>query len=303
MRVLISGASGTIGVHLQRLLRQQGHETVRLVRRRVLSLATEIFWDPVTGTIDRETVAASRIDAAVHLSGRSLLGVWTERHKQLVRKSRIDSGRLLARTLAALEIPPAVYVSISALGWYGDRGDEQLDESSPPGTGFLAELCRDWEASAEPARQRGIRVVHPRIGVVLSPKGGFLAPLLPIFRLGLGASPGSGKQWFGWIHGDDAMAAILLALERTDLAGPVNLTAPHPVRLKEFTRTLARLLHRPALLSIPAPLVKLLPGGMGQEMLLLSQRVVPGVLQRLEFPFAFEELEPALVDILAELAR
>ncbi|MFH0883173.1 MAG: TIGR01777 family oxidoreductase, partial [bacterium] len=298
MRILISGASGLIGAHLAGLLNERGHDVVRLVRRSVQNPSTEIFWHPESGEIDRSAIASSRFDAAVHLAGRSIASLWTARHKRLVRSSRIDSGRLLASTLAALKTPPSTYISMSATGYYGNRGDEILVESSAVGTGFMANLCRDWEASADPLREAGVRVVHPRMGIVLSQKGGFLAPLLPFFRLGLGARIGDRRQWLSWIHVDDAVAALLLMLDRPEIHGPVNVTSPNPVTMGEFTETLACLLHRSAPFSVPAALLKLLPGSMGEEMFLTSQRVHSGVLQESGFPFTFERLKAALEDVL-----
>jgi len=293
MRLLISGASGLIGSALVRAL-PAGWEVARLVRRS--PGAGEVRWDPDGGTID--VGAMGRIDAAVHLAGESIAGRWSEEKKQRIRNSRVQGTSLLARTLAGMSPAPGVLLSASAVGIYGDRGDEVLTEDSPPGTGFLPEVGRAWEQAAQPAAEAGIRVVCLRMGVVLAREGGALARMLPLFRLGLGARLGSGRQWMSWIALADATAAMLHLLQADSVSGPVNLTAPNPVTNREFTLTLARVLRRPALLSVPALALRVVFGEMADEALLASTRVVPRRLLDSGFSFQHAELEAALRAVL-----
>jgi uncharacterized protein (TIGR01777 family) len=284
-----------IGSALVHSLRTDGIQVVRLVRRTPIR-PDESFWDPSAGTIEAGRLEG--IDGAVHLAGENLGGgLWTEARKQRIRESRVQGTSLLAATLANLSHRPRVLVSASAIGYYGDRGDAVVTETDPGGHGFLAEVCRVWEASADAARQAGIRVAHPRFGVVIHPKGGMLAKLLLPFRLGLGAQLGSGAQWLSWTTLGDVVAAIRFLLEH-DVHGSVNVTAPVPVTNREFTSTLAAALHRPALMAIPRVVLELVLGDLAREALLFSTRAIPGRLSELGFRFQDPELGPALETLL-----
>ncbi len=292
LRMAVSGASGLIGRQLVAFLRTGGHDVKRLVRK-TATAPDEISWDPARGEID--AAALEGVDAVIHLGGVSIAGaLWTEERKAAIRRSRIDGTSLLARTLASLQHPPRVFVSASAIGFYGDSGDELLTETSPKGDGFLAEVCQAWERAAEPASAAGIRVVTPRFGLVLSGGGGLLKRLLPIFQLGLGGPLGSGDQFMSWIAIDDLLGVLLSAIADDRLAGPVNAVAPHPVTNREFTAILGDVLNRPAIIPAPAALLQLLPGGMGGEIFLASQRVQPTMLRDVHFRFDFPTLEDAL---------
>ncbi len=278
MRVAVTGASGLIGSHLVRSLEADGHQVTRVVRREATGPG-EVGWDPREGTIDAAGLEGH--DAAVHLAGAGLGDHrWTNGYKATVLDSRVAGTSLLAETLASLDRPPAVLASGSAIGYYGDRGDEELTEESAPGTGFLAEVVQAWEAAAAPARQAGVRVAFLRSGVVQSPDGGALKRLLLPFKLGLGGRIGSGRQWLSWVAIDDEVGAIRHVLATESVAGPVNLTAPNPVTNAEYTRTLGRVLHRPTVVPTPTPALQLLLGReLVSEMLLGGQRVVPAVLR------------------------
>ena len=296
MDVLVSGASGLIGTALRPALVAAGHRPIALVRRPARG-ADEITWDPATGRLDRAAIEG--MGAAIHLAGVGIADKrWTDEQKRVLRDSRVQSTGLLARAIAELRQPPPVLVSASAIGWYGDRGDEILTEKSAPGEGFLADLCKTWEAATAPAEQAGTRVAHIRSGIVLTPEGGALAKQLPLFRLGLGGRFGSGRQWQSWIALDDEIAAILHLLS-ANVSGPVNLTAPNPVRNSELTKTLGRVLHRPALLPVPKLGPSLLLGGeLTESLLYFSQRVLPTKLQESGFSFAHPSLEGALRSML-----
>jgi uncharacterized protein (TIGR01777 family) len=295
MRIAVTGASGLIGGALVPALAAQGHEVLRLVRREARA-AGEVRWDPATGSIDRPSLEG--LDSVVHLAGENIAaGRWTQTRKARLRSSRVGPTRLLAETLATLERKPRVLVSASAIGCYGDRGDSWLTEKEPPADDFLGRLSVEWEASAGPAAQAGIRVVHPRTGIVLSPSGGALAKMLPPFRLGLGGVLGSGAQFFSWIALDDVVGAIGHLLERGDLAGPVNVVAPVPVTNAEFTKTLGRVLGRPTVLPVPAVALRLALGEMA-DAVLASARVRPERLVATGYRFRFPELEDALRHVL-----
>jgi len=298
MRVLVSGASGLIGGALCARLRTRGDVTLRLVRRAVRA-RDEITWDPVAGALDPAALAG--VDAVVHLAGAGIADRrWTPARKRELVDSRVRSTALLAGRIAAMASPPRVLLSASAIGWYGERGEAWLDESAAPGEGFLADLARAWEGASAPAETAGVRVVHPRIGVVLTPAGGALAKLLPIFRLGLGGRVGNGRQWWSWITLDDLVDALLHALERGDGRGALNAVSPAPVRNADFARALGRVLRRPAWLPTPAFAVRLALGReLADEALLASQRLKPCVLARTGFMFRDPVLEPALRRLLA----
>jgi uncharacterized protein (TIGR01777 family) len=294
VRVVVSGSHGFIGSALVAALTAAGHDVTPLVRSE--PGPGQVRWDPAADMIDTAALTAARPEAAVHLAG---VGIgdrrWTERHKAAVLSSRVEGTGLLARTLAALDPPPAVLVSQSAVGYYGDRGDEELTEADGPGTGFLAEVVQAWEAAAEPARQAGIRVVHTRTGVVLSPAGGALRRQVLPFKLGLGGRMGSGRQWLSWISLDDEVAAILHVLATPALTGPVNCTAPDPVTNAEFTRALGRALRRPTLVPTPTLALRALLGrGLVEEMILAGQRVKPAALVATGFTFRHPEIGTAL---------
>ena len=296
MRVLVSGSTGLLGSQLVPLLVRRGHTVVPLVRRAPAAGGEAVKWDPAAGALAGEDLHG--IDAAVHLAGEPIVGRWTPDRKRRVRDSRIEGTRLLSETLARLDPRPKALVSMSAIGYYGDRGDEELTEESPPGCGFLPEVAGDWEAAAGAAVSGGIRVVLPRLGVVLTPRGGALAKMLPAFRLGLGGRLGSGDQFISWISLEDALRGICFALETGSLSGPVNLVAPGPVTNREFTAALARALRRPALAPVPAVLLELALGEMARELLLASTRVRPRALLESGFSFLHTDIDNTLADLL-----
>ncbi len=299
MHVLVSGARGLIGSTLVPLLQKAGHRVTRLVRAPALASPDAVPWDPAAGWI--EVGKLEGIEGVVHLSGEPILGRWTTEKKRRVRDSRVGSTRLLAESLAALKTRPRALVCASASGYYGDRGDEILGEESAPGTGFLADLCREWEAAAEPGADAGIRVVHVRTGLALAPNGGLLAPMLLPFQLGLGGPIGDGRAWWSWIAIDDVIQVFRFALERDDLRGAVNAAAPAPVTNAEFTRTLGRILERPTKLRVPPFALRMLFGEEAtREAMLVSARLAPARLQAAGFRFEFPELEGALRHELAK---
>lgn len=291
MRVAVSGSTGLIGGALVERLRREGHTVARLVRSGKGADAGDIAWDPEAGTIDR--AALEGMDAVVHLAGENVGTRWTEEKKRRIRDSRIKGTRLISETISRLARPPRVLVQASATGIYGDRGDEALDEASAPGTGFLAEVVRDWEGASGHAESAGIRVVKLRIGVVLTAKGGALERLLLPFRMGVGGRIGSGRQWMPWISLDDAVEVILRAIRDERLRGPVNAVAGS-VRNADFTDGLARALHRPALISVPAFGIRALFGQMADEALLSGQRAEPARLREIGHVFHHPTLDTAL---------
>jgi uncharacterized protein (TIGR01777 family) len=296
MKVLVSGSTGLVGRALMPFLSTGGHQPIGLVRSAASDPQT-ISWDPAAGRIDSDSLEG--LDAVVHLAGENISGGrWSEARKQRIRDSRVRGTRLLAESLAALKTKPKTLVCASAIGFYGDRGDQVLDETADPGSGFLAEVCRDWEAAAEPARSAGIRVVHLRLGVVLAANGGALATMLLPFKLGAGGIIGDGRQYMSWIAIDDAVGAIHFALTNEGLEGPVNAVAPAPVTNREYTKTLGRVLSRPTILPIPPFAARIAFGEMADELLLSSTRVEPRALRHAGYAFRFAELEPALRHLL-----
>jgi len=296
MKVAISGASGLIGSALVPSLTTGGHEVVRLVRR-APSGRGEAAWDPARGTVDR--AALDGVDAAVHLAGEGIAGGrWTEARKERLRSSRLGPTRGLAEALASLPRPPKVLVSSSAVGYYGDHGDAWVDETCPAGDDFLGRLAAEWERAAQPAASAGIRVVNLRTGIVLSPAGGALGKMLTPFRAGVGGVLGPGTQYMSWIAMDDLLGAIHHALLTDGLAGPVNAVAPEPVTNAVFTKTLARVLGRPAIAPVPSFALRLLFGEMADAALLSSTRVRPARLLATGYRFRFTDLEGALRHLL-----
>ena len=300
MKVAITGASGLLGSALVPFLTTGGHEVVRLVRRAPRA-KDEARWNPEAGEID--AAALEGVDAVVHLAGENIAGGrWNEARKALLRSSRVGPTALLARTLAGLKKKPGVFVSASAIGYYGNRGDSWVSENDSPADDFLGRLSVDWEAAAEPARKAGIRVVHPRIGVVLSPAGGALGKMLLPFKAGLGGVVGPGTQYMSWIALDDLLGVVHHLLDRADLEGPVNAAAPEPVTNAVFTKTLGRVLGRPTVAPVPAFALRLALGEMADAALLSSTRVRPERLRASGYRFRFPDLEGALRHLLGKTA-
>lgn len=295
MKILISGSHGLVGSALIKLLTTEGHEIVRLVRH--APGPSEIEWRPNQGVINAEQLEG--FDAVVHLAGESIAsGRWSRAKKQAILDSRVKGTTLLSQSLAQLSQPPAVFVSASAIGYYGNRGDEELTEESGPGNNFVAHVCKEWEKSTTPAIEKGIRTVHARIGIVLDTNGGALAQMLTPFRLGIGGRFGDGKQWMSWIALDDVVGALRLMLYDNFINGPVNFVGPFPVTNAEFTKTLGRVLSRPTIFPVPAFAARLGLGEMADELLLSGQKVIPVVLQSRGFAFQLPRLEIALRKIL-----
>ncbi len=301
-RVVVSGASGLVGGALVAFLTAGGHTVQPLVRRRPHPGSDEIGWDPLAGEIEAQRLEGC--DAVVHLAGASVAaGRWSAERKGVIRDSRVRSTHVLSEALAKLRSPPRAFICASAVGYYGSRGDEPLDEQAAAGTGFLAETCTAWEGACAAARAAGIRVVNLRVGTVLARDGGALRAMLPAFSWGLGGPVGSGRQYLSWIALDDLVGAIHFLLFREDVRGPVNATAPHPVTNRAFARTLGRVLHRPAITPLPAAVVRTLFGEMGTALLLSGARVLPAALQSAGFRFLCEDLESALRWELGRLPR
>src|SRR6267378_812565 len=296
MKILISGSHGLVGTALIKSLASEGHEILRLVRYAPSSVQ-EIEWSP-----DRYSIALARLegfDAVVHLAGESIAeGRWSDEKKKRIRESRVKGTKLLGDALANLSNPPRTLISASAIGYYGDRGDEVLTESSAPGDGFLPEVCVEWEKATALATEKGIRVVNTRFGVILDAHGGALAKMLPPFRMGIGGRLGSGKQWMSWIALDDVVGGIKFALKNDSLRGPANFVAPEPVTNSEFTKTLGRVLSRPTWFPIPEFGVRLAFGEMADALLLSSQRVQPKELLDSGYSFKLRQLEGALRHVL-----
>lgn len=290
LTVAVSGASGLVGRALTAFLRTGGHTVVPLVRGEAGE--GEVAWDPDGGRIDAK--ALEGVDAVVHLAGEPIMGRWTDAKKRRIRDSRVEGTRLLAEALARLDRKPAVLVSASAVGYYGDRGDTPLTEDAAPGDGFLADVCLAWETAAEPAAEAGIRVVHPRLGIVLSGEGGALDAMLTPFKLGLGGPVGSGDQHWSWVAIDDVVGGIHQMIADETLRGPVNMTAPEPVTSRAFAKTLGKVLSRPAVLKVPGFALKLAMGEAADEMLLAGQRVLPTKLEASGYRFRYADLEEAL---------
>lgn len=293
MRILVTGASGLVGSALSSLLVSRGHKTVGLTRKSGESPS----WDPDRGHIDAESLEG--FDAVIHLAGENIAsGRWTPKKKERIRSSRVQGTELLCRTLAGLQSPPKTLIAASAIGFYGDRGEEKLDESSDGGSDFLAEVCQDWERSTSIAEAAGIRVARVRIGVILTPQGGALAKMLFPFKMGGGGKLGNGRQWMSWISLDDTISAIEHCLTQDELKGAINLVAPNPVTNTEFTKTLGRVLKRPTLVPMPGFAARAAFGEMAEALLLSSTRVLPRRLERSGFRFLHPTLEVALRSLL-----
>ncbi|HEV2829461.1 MAG TPA: TIGR01777 family oxidoreductase [Pyrinomonadaceae bacterium] len=296
MKILIGGSHGLVGTALVKSWEAAGHEISRLVRHYPNS-PSEIEWSP-----DRYSIALARIegfDAVVNLAGESIAeGRWTDEKKRRIRESRVKGTKLLGDALANLASPPKTFICASAIGYYGNRGDEILTESSAPGDDFLAQVCVEWEKATALATEKGIRVVNARFGVILDANGGALKKMLPPFRMGIGGRIGSGKQWMSWIALLDVIGALNFALGTEALRGPVNFVTPNPVTNAEFTKTLGKVLSRPTLFPIPAFAVRLMFGEMGEALLLGGQRVAPEHLKSSGYQFQYSQLEPALAAIL-----
>jgi uncharacterized protein (TIGR01777 family) len=294
-RVLVTGISGPIGAAFRAYLESQGTRVVRLVRGPARE-AEQISWDPLQPLAP---ALVSGFDAVIHLAGETVAGRWSEAKKKSIRDSRVRGTRHLAAALAQTQTRPQVFICASAIGYYGNRGDEVLTETSTAGKGFLPEVCLEWEAASRIAADAGIRTVNLRFGLVLSSRGGALEKMILPFKLGLGGKIGDGQQWWSWVHVDDIVGAVHHALQGTSLSGPVNMVAPNPVRCDEFTRVLASVLHRPAFLNVPAFAARLALGKMAAtELLLSSTRVQPARLESAGYAFRFPELRAALEDLL-----
>jgi uncharacterized protein (TIGR01777 family) len=301
--ILLSGASGMLGQAISTALTLRGHSVLRLTRQ-APTAADQIHWDPAAPDAGLDLSRLEGLAAAIHLSGANVASHrWTPAYKRELAKSRIETTAALARALARLTQPPGTFVSASAVGYYGDRGDSVLDEFSGPGTGFFPELCLAWEQAAQPAANAGIRVLHPRFGVVLGPKGGALDRLHTLFRLGFGGRLGNGRQWMSWVSQVDAVSAVLFALGNPSLTGSFNVTSPNPVTNAEFTQQLAATLHRPAFMTAPAFALRLAFGEMADEALLASTRAIPRALMNAGFSFQHPALSSALEAILHSSSR
>ncbi|MGH9712512.1 MAG: TIGR01777 family oxidoreductase [Candidatus Acidiferrales bacterium] len=297
MRVLISGATGLVGTALVTALRADGHQVGQLVRPGGTVGAGDVRWDPTNGTLDLAVMEGA--DAVICLSGANIgAGRWTAERKKVLRASRVDLSRVLVESLTKLKQKPRVFIAASAVGYYGNRGDEILTESSAAGNDFIAQLARDWEAESMRAESAGIRTVILRFAVILSTKGGALPRMLPPFRLGAGGRLGSGKQWMSWVALEDAVGIVRAAIADERFHGPVNVVAPTPVQNAEFTRVLAGVLHRPAIFPAPAFILRIALGEMADSLLLASQRVIPEQVRAAGYKFRYENLESALRDII-----
>ncbi len=300
LTILISGGSGLVGKALEPYLTTGGHRVVKLVRRKPFPEKNEVFWDPLKGELDLDP--GKKIDAVVHLSGENIgQGRWTDEKKKRIIESRNKSTSLLARAVTRMAKPPAVFISASAIGYYGNRGDECMTEEDTCGPDFISDVCSQWESSASLACETGIRTVFLRIGIALSPLGGALGKMLPSFNMGLGGMIGNGKQYMSWVHMDDVIGAIYHCIMKPDIEGPVNVVSPAPETNARFTRILGKVMHRPAGFPIPESVIKLMFGEMGKEIPLSSTRVMPKRLMDTGYRFRYLELEDALRSMLGKM--
>ncbi len=302
MRILVSGSSGFLGTAIVDSLKEQKHQVVRIVRPGTAAKNTgadraqQVSWDPVAGKFDAATAEAA--DALIHLAGASIAdGRWSASRKNVIRTSRIDATRHLIGALAKLQTPPRIIVAASAVGYYGNRGDETLTEQSAPGNDFLAEACREWEAETARGAEFGARVVSLRFGIILASHGGALPKMALPFKLGAGGRLGNGRQWMSWLTLAEVVNIVDFALANSQLAGPVNAITPNPVRNSEFTAVLAKTLHRPAIFPAPAFALRLALGEMADGLLLASQRVIPAKLTNASYRFQQADLAGALADV------
>ena len=288
--VAIAGASGFLGTALARHLSKEGYEVRRIGR--ASSRGADFHWDLDAGRLD--PTALDGADVVVNLVGENVAQRWTRDHKRAILASRLRSTEILAKTMAGVRTPPRVFLSTSAIGIYGSRGNEDLDETSTPGGGFLADVVQQWEKAATPAQDAGVRLVYPRLGLVMHPEGGVLAKLIPVFNVGGGGKIGKGEQWMSWVGMHDMLRALVFLMVTDTLSGPVNITAPNPATNAQFSHTLGEVLHRPAIATVPEFAVKLMFGEMGEETLLSGQRVLPRRLLDSNFRFEYPELAAAL---------
>lgn len=294
MKILIGGSSGLLGTALTTVLKASGHRVVPLIRQR----GDGIVWDATTYEFERPADLEG-FDAVIHLGGENIIGRWTQAKKKRIRDSRVRSTGALADALTGLKQKPGVFIVASAVGYYGDRGAEELTEESPAGSGFLADVVREWEAAADPARKANIRVVHLRSGILLSPAGGALKTMLTPFKLGIGGKLGRGTQYVSWATLDDAVGIILHALKKPSLDGPLNVVSPTPCTNLELTKALGRALRRPTVCPVPAFAARMVFGEMADSLLLASQRVLPTKLLASAYPFRHTDLDTALRDLLS----
>jgi uncharacterized protein len=299
MKILMSGSHGLVGKALTKSLTNDGHEVVRLVRHNRSLGSLEVEWDPNQGRIDAEHLEGN--DVVVHLAGESIAGGrWTSAKKRAIRDSRVNGTLLLSESLARLSRPPSLFLSASAIGYYGDRGDDLLTETSAPGNDFLADVCVEWENATRLAVEKGIRTIHTRFGIILDAGGGALAKMLTPFRMGIGGRIGDGKQWMSWIALDDVVNGLRFLMEEPSTRGPVNFVTPNPVTNAEFTKTLGRVLSRPTLFPVPVFGARLAFGEMADALLLSSQKVEPSVMKTKAYQFKWPTLEPALRHVLRQ---
>lgn len=296
MNILVTGSNGFIGTPLTDKLKEKGHEVYSLSRSRKDD--PKIFhWNPDDGTIELDE--SIHFDAVIHLAGEGIANKrWSESQKKKIRDSRVNGTTLLAEKVASLEHKPSVFICASAIGYFGDRGDEELTESSPPGDSYLADVCQEWENSTRVAEEAGIRVAHTRFGIVLGSGGGALQKMLTPFKMGVGGNMGSGNQYWSWIALDDVVHILIYALENDQISGPVNCVSPQPLTNREFTKVLGKVLHRPTMFPMPGFAAKLALGEMADELLLCSAKVIPQKLNQSDYTFQYSDLEEALKSMI-----
>lgn len=302
MKILISGSHGLVGKALTASLTRDGHEVIRLVRRERVMGQPEVEWHPNQARIDAEHVEG--FDCIVHLAGEGIAsGRWTEEKKRKIRESRVLGTGLLSETIAGLKHPPKVFVCASAIGYYGDRANEVLNELSAPGKGFLSDVCIEWEDATMPAAASGTRIVKTRFGIILDRDGGALEKMMTPFKLGVGGRVGDGSQWMSWIALDDVVAGLRFVIDNSAMTGPVNFVAPEPVTNAEFTETMGKVLSKPTILPMPAFVARLALGEMADALLLASTRVEPKKLLESGFRFKYPELRSALTHTLVDNSK